>query len=418
MKTINLFSIIILIAVLISSCSKLKKELPEPTSPTLLHAAEWNEPARSEFHGNYLKENKWKLADCIQCHGSNFEGGTSNVSCYSCHESYPHKSGWLIKSNMNYHGLFLKTEDWSAAACMACHGSDLQGGNTDVKCATCHESFPHKTGWVQTANANFHGKYLKTESWELFQCTGCHGNGYDGGSVTNVSCMTSECHVDAAGQKKSPEACNTCHGVFTAEADSASTWSPPKSVDGETSTSVRGVGAHQKHLATGEIGKSVKCKECHLVPSQIFASGHLNSPLPANVLFNDTLANLITGDGTLIPNPTFSTSNLRCSNSYCHGNWKLRKATSANSFMYSDSIMVGANYSPLWTGGTTEAACGSCHGLPPTGHYPAPVSSCGSRICHSGIVNNSGTIIDKSKHINGKIDFTRGGKGRGGNGMN
>lgn len=402
MKTINLFLTVILIAVLISSCSKLKKELPEPTSPTLLHSAEWSDTARSGFHGKYLKENKWKLADCIQCHGSNFDGGTSNVSCYNCHKAYPHKSGWLIKSSMNYHGLFMKNESWSPASCKACHGSDLQGGNTNVKCASCHESFPHNTGWVQTTNANFHGKYLKTESWELFQCTGCHGNGYDGGSVTNVSCMTSECHVDAGEQKKSPEACNTCHGVFRGQANLITTWAPPKSVNGDTATSFRGVGAHQKHLTTGTFGKTVKCSECHSVPIQTFMSGHLDNDLPGEVVMNDTLARLITANGLLVPNPIFSSSTLSCQNSYCHGNWRLRRATSTAQFAYADTIMVGANYSPLWTGGSPQATCGSCHALPPTGHITATRTTCVN--CHTGIVNSSGVIIDKEKHINGKIN--------------
>jgi predicted CxxxxCH...CXXCH cytochrome family protein len=402
MKTVTSISTLILIVVLFAGCSKLKNELTEPPSPTIIHAAGWSELNNSEFHGNYLKENSWKLINCIQCHASNYEGGTSNVSCYNCHESYPHKSGWMLESSLNYHGLFLENEDWSAAACKSCHGSDLQGGNTGVKCATCHESFPHQVGWKQTNDANFHGQYIKTDSWEMFKCTGCHGSDYNGGAVTDVSCMASNCHVDQNNNKKSPEACNTCHGVFTAKADSALTWSPPKSVNGESSTSVKGVGAHQKHLATGTFGKTVKCSECHSVPSQTFVSGHLDSNLPAEVVMNDTLARLITANGLLVPNPIFNSSTFSCQNTYCHGNWRLRRATSTVQFAYADTVMVGANYSPLWTGGSPQATCGSCHALPPTGHIPATPATCVN--CHTGIVNGSGVIIDKEKHINGKIN--------------
>jgi hypothetical protein len=64
--------------------------------------------------------------------------------------------------------------------------------------------------------------------------------------------------------------------------------------------------------------------------------------------------------------------------------------------------MVGANYTPVWTKGSTDAACGKCHGLPPTGHLPYPLTQCG--ICHMGIISGTGTIIDKVKHINGKIN--------------
>lgn len=399
MKTVTSISTLILIVVLFAGCSKLKNELTEPPSPTIIHAAGWSELNNSEFHGNYLKENAWKLINCIQCHASNYEGGTSNVSCYNCHESYPHKSGWMLESSVNYHGLFLKNEDWSAAACKSCHGSDLQGGNTGVKCATCHESFPHQVGWKQTNDANFHGQYIKTDSWEMFQCTGCHGSDYNGGVVADVSCMASNCHVDQNNNKKSPEACNTCHGVFTAKADSALTWSPPKSVNGESSTSVRGVGAHQKHLATGTIGKTVKCSECHSVPSQTFVSGHLDSNLPAEVAMNDTLARLRTDNGSVVPNPIYSTTNLECSNIYCHGYFK----------------NGNKNNVVNWIGGSAEVACGSCHGDPtkptlaeralPTGtHTQSLELPC--YFCHYEVVDGNMDFKNTEKHINGKVDLT------------
>ncbi len=47
----------------------------------------------------------------------------------------------------------------------------------------------------------------------------------------------------------------------------------------------------------------------------------------------------------------------------------------------------------------TQAKCGTCHGLPPTGHIAAPITSC--YLCHQGVVDEMGNIIDKDKHING-----------------
>ncbi|MDP2207206.1 MAG: CxxxxCH/CxxCH domain-containing protein [Bacteroidota bacterium] len=400
MKTKNIF-LIFVIFILFGGCSKLQKELPEPTSPTVIHAKGWEIVSSENFHGKYLHKKEWQLTDCISCHGSDFSGGTSKVSCYTCHSSYPHRAGFLQKNSPYYHGLYLKSESWVTTSCQGCHGTDLSGGNNGVKCATCHDSYPHKAGWKVAAQTTFHGKYLKDAQWDMKLCTGCHGSGYDGGSVTNVSCMTSQCHVDASGRKKSPEACNTCHGSFSTKADSIFAWAPPRSVDGETATTFKGVGAHQKHLATGTFGKAVKCSECHSVPNQTFVNGHLDSNLPAEVIMNDTLARLITANGLLVPNPTYQTTNATCSNTYCHGNWRLRRATSTAQFGYADSVMVGANRSVVWTGGTSEAACGTCHANPPTGHVAATLSTCGN--CHTGIVNSSGAIIDKAKHINGKI---------------
>ncbi len=213
--------------------------------------------------------------------------------------------------------------------------------------------------------------------------------------------MKSGCHVDANNAAKSPEACSTCHGNFKAAANDLIAAAPPKTVLGVTDPTARGVGAHQKHLATGTTGKTLKCQECHTVPSQLTSSGHLGT-LPAEVVFNDTLAQLKSGNGSLIPNPSYDPATLKCNNTFCHGNWKIRKATSSSQFVYTDSVMVGVNDSPVWTGGVAAATCISCHGMPPKGHLVLEVSSCGT--CHVGVVDNNGQIVDKTKHVNGKIN--------------
>lgn len=403
MKTKNISIILLISASLLWGCSKLQQNLPEPTTPTVTHSEGWMSPTTTDFHGKYLRAKNWKLDDCIQCHANNYEGGVSKVSCYQCHTTYPHKQGFLIKNNPNYHGFVLKNSNWNLTSCKTCHGQNFEGGNSGIKCSTCHESYPHQAGWKEISNDKFHGRFLKSKNWDLPLCVGCHGTNYDGGTVTNMSCMTSNCHVDKFLNKKSPEACNTCHGDFTARAELVPSWAPPKSVDGDTVKTVRGVGAHQKHLATNTIGFAVKCKECHSVPAQTFTTGHIDTQLPAEVVMNDTLARLVTGSGTLIPNPAYDYNLLSCSNSYCHGNWKLRKAASSNAWAYTDTVMTGIKKSPKWTGGSNEAACGTCHGLPPSGHISVTINDCAN--CHPLVVNNSGVIINQSKHINGKINY-------------
>ncbi|MBU1298238.1 MAG: cytochrome c family protein [Bacteroidetes bacterium] len=261
----------------------LQKNLPEPTTPTVVH-------------GRYLQAKQWNKDDCVQCHASNFEGGVSKVSCYKCHATYPHKTGFLTKNNPNYHGTILKNANWNLASCKTCHGQNFEGGNSGIKCGTCHESYPHAQGWTQTSNTKFHGRFLKSENWDLPSCIGCHGSNYDGGTITNVSCMTSNCHVDKFLAKKSPEACNTCHGDFTSWAELVPSWAPPKSVDGDTVKTVRGVGAHQNHLTKNTFGKTVKCQECYSVPTLTFTIGHLDTNLPAEVAMNDTIARTVTNE--------------------------------------------------------------------------------------------------------------------------
>ncbi len=399
MKTKYFISTTILFLIIIWGCSDLQKELPDPTSPLTIHADNWNNINSENFHGKYLKAKKYNIDECNQCHGGNFEGGTSKSSCYTCHNSYPHKPGWLAKTNPNYHGLKLKSYNWDLNSCKSCHGNDFNGGTSGVGCFQCHNSYPHSSGWNQTTNAEFHGKYLHTKNWDLFSCQGCHGSSYDGGVVTNKSCMTAQCHVDANQIKKSPEACNTCHGMFKGVATVVKTWAPPRGILGDTSTTSRSVGAHQAHLVAGKLGKPLKCAECHQVPAQTFVNGHLDTNLPAEVAMKDTLARIVTGNGSIIPNPLYSFSEGSCSNTYCHGYFK----------------NGNQSFKPNWTDLTgNQIKCGTCHGdvnkptlaeraLPRGTHIQSVAIPCS--YCHYETVDANLNIINKAKHVNGKVDL-------------
>jgi hypothetical protein len=78
---------------------------------------------------------------------------------------------------------------------------------------------------------------------------------------------------------------------------------------------------------------------------------------------------------------------------------------------------VGSNYQPRWNGGPKEAACGTCHGNAstgnplPTGHIVnnpfdnQPIVRTSCVFCHPTVVDVSGNIIDKTKHMNGMADI-------------
>ncbi len=439
------------IALMLGACSELKPDLPAPAPQQGIHEVGWNDPASSVFHGNVLKQTQYDFDACVTCHARAFTGGISGSSCYTCHTSFPHAAGWSDSSSTKFHGKFLRLSMGTLTECAKCHGGAFDGGTSGTSCYTCHASYPHRTGWNQPMATSSHGQYLKLKNWDPNECTACHGetyaggssgvscyschasfphttfqatnghpgylfvNGYplaqcqtchgaayDGGTVVNVSCLSAGCHVDNGGLKKSPESCNTCHGDFHAAAGNIPSYAPPKSVLGDSSATTRGVGGHQKHLVAGTLGKDVRCQECHTVPTQVFSPGHVDTQVPAEVAFRDSLATLNTAGGTFRPNPTYDPATLKCSNTYCHGNWRLTKASSAYAFAFTDSVMAGSNYSPSWVNGTADAACGSCHSLPPAGHMPATLQSCVN--CHPGVVNGAGTIINRTLHINGKVN--------------
>lgn len=250
----------------------------------------------------------------------------------------------------------------------------------------------HEKGWIDSSSSNFHGLAVRNAGWDMRDCKRCHGARYDGG-VARVSCRT--CHTQAAG----PEACTTCHGRVNP--------APPKSLDGSTAETARGVGAHQAHLLGDDsLSAPVKCSECHNVPQAVYASGHLDVPASARVVFHDTLASFATDNGRYRPAPAYDNSSLRCNNTFCHGAWRLRRSTQPSSypyqFVFTDSVMAGSNYAPTWTSGAAGDSCGSCHGLPPVGHIAKDRTECYE--CHSDVVDIAGNIINPARHIDGKID--------------
>lgn len=359
------FSIALASALLFASCSELKTNLPGPiASGVQVHNPVWGKtPADPGFHGRALAQAQpmWNDGSCRQCHGGNYAGGTSGVSCFKCHGAYPHA--------------------------------------------------------VAFAGGAGHEGYLLSHIFPLPACQSCHGASYIGGTITNVSCESSGCHADASGIGKSPETCNTCHGDFRAPSSLTGTSlllsaAPPRDVTGDTASSSPGVGAHQKHLVSGTTGNSVKCQECHTVPNSVGDPGHIGAP-PAKVFFNDTLARLVTGDGNLVPTPSFNPSTATCSNVYCHGAWLLTKASAsliAQEVFFPDTatVMVGSNATVLWTGGSSQGQCYSCHGVAPNkftpiGHADYQLSAC--YLCHGDVVDANGNIANKAKHINGVIDL-------------
>lgn len=240
----------------------------------------------------------------------------------------------------------------------------------------------HEDGVVNPTSPNFHGNIIADNNWDMKQCQQCHSANYSGGTAGS-SCY--DCHTQPGG----PEACNTCHGEFADPLKSA----PPRALDGSILTSSPGVGAHTTHLYENSIGKEIVCATCHKVPSSFSSETHLGNDDKAEIIFGE----LALHNGS---NPNYSFTNNTCSDTYCHGNFTFYKDSSNYAFVYTAATMVGNNFSAKWNQvDGSQAECGSCHGLPPTGHIAATLTTCVN--CHQGVVDNQGNIIDKTKHING-----------------
>ncbi len=200
----------------LSELAKKASEVPFP------HPANW---AEKSSHG--LTAINIGRDECAVCHGDDFTGGASRVSCFSCHASYPHSAGWQYPASHGASTLTAAaTVTESTATCALCHGDDFQGADTKFSCYDCH-AFPHLTGWVTGGTS--HGIYLQGRGFDLTNCSPCHGADLSGGTA-KVSC--SSCHSlyphtepqwvqpgsgafhgDTVVSLGGPSACTLCHGA-------------------------------------------------------------------------------------------------------------------------------------------------------------------------------------------------------------
>jgi predicted CxxxxCH...CXXCH cytochrome family protein len=392
-----------------------------------------NDP--SQFHGDVLHGADWKFGICQDCHGDDFRGGNTGVSCFQCHAQGP-------TSCDTCHG------QPPATGAHAAHALGTLGHPFD--CSECHIKPLHfdDPGHLTTAN----GK-AKEKATITFGAQAALGSTGRGGPPTfdGVTCSNIYCHgvtlQDSKATSTQPiwnggtAACGSCHGLPPASHDVSSTncsechhlvtpppgkgpitalhangvvdvgdgsgtcsachgspqsIAPPRDLEGNTSTTALGVGAHQAHLgAQNNLSAPIACSDCHQVPAAVHSPGHIDHPLPAIVTFSG----LAVSDGA---RPVWDRNTASCTNTYCHGGGTDLAADTG-----------AALRAPVWTFGTSQAFCGSCHGVPPTTPVHAGIAFPDCARCHASTIAPNGAILvtgppgaRTSTHINGVVDVT------------
>ncbi|MBU1168572.1 MAG: CxxxxCH/CxxCH domain-containing protein [Proteobacteria bacterium] len=302
----------------------------------------------------------------VYCHGSSLSGGivtspawtvvdSSQTACGSCHGTPPpppHETN---------------------NQCYTCHsGTVTMSGEINILSSQHINGFiessdnPHPTGW---ADATIHG-YAFFDAPE--GCKTCHGSDL-GGGTSGLSCDS--CH---AGGESWRTDCTYCHGGL----DNTS-GAPPYGLLGQTSVSIKAVGAHTAHLMESPSHTAWDCTVCHVVPSAWDDAGHMDGVTGAELMFTPP-----SGTGAV-----YSSSTATCSSLYCHGNGRT------------------VSGSVLWTS-STNLSCVSCHGYYTnygslSGEHSKHLEEavrCSS--CHQTIINSSNIIINKTAHINAVRDVS------------
>jgi len=329
---------------------------------------------------------------CQQCHGSDYTGGISKVSCFSasfngmgCHAaildaSNRHAAGWVVAGTGGAHpAAFLD----NSASCRSCHGSNYTGGPSRVSCfsaslngISCHPNGPGGAPHV----VPFPAHSASARSNPDF-CLTCHRVDTSVTTVENTlipACLS--CHI--SDPTATPTGCASCHA-------------PPP--NGTTYPNKAGV--HGSHSGINLPAGELLCDECHNgLGGETLDHLNRSRARTASVQANAVVFGTLAKTGGLAP--TFTLASQSCSNTYCHGNGAAMDKPAT-------AVLTPSWQSPFLTG-VAANDCTKCHGYPPTTSVHAGATPTACIGCHPH-VNASGTgFSDPTKHINGVIDASGG----------
>lgn len=200
------------------------------------------------------------------------------ISCTKGGEPSVHPEGWADRNSVNFHGS--KVVSSGIQSCKRCHGESYLGGTSDVSCNSCHGGGPsgHPGLWsfINPDSSEYHGRIFWENGWDFGGCQRCHGEDLDqvgsSGGLVEYPCAT--CHQEGIGS------CNTCHGA------SSGISYPPKDIFNRSDPTLISVGAHTTHMESSLA--VISCNQCHVVPEDYRDEGHLGSDNTAEITFGIT----------------------------------------------------------------------------------------------------------------------------------
>jgi len=336
------------------------------------------------------------FAYCQVCHGTgtNFAGGSSGVSCYTCHvptANSPHASQW--RTGDTY--VHTTTATGNAAVCGYCH---LNGANSPI----APPSPPAPAGTAPGC----------------FNSTLCHGSGgvahpvpYNDNSHYTVTSATfpgscSACHDVSAPSTKAGPVCQTCHVAASplAAANCTSCHGSTTSNGAPTGAAYSNIaGAHAVHIALTSAGTPISCDTCHngLGPS-LLNLNHYNRAKsrvsPGDAAFLATY-NAKTGASSFDNSAALSCSNVSCHGAQATPNWQTG-AINVNTQCTSCHALGTAQYNSYNSGEHNQSAhrlfaCTVCHNTTTlaVNHFTSLADNTISPAVASATVGGAGTSI-------------------------
>lgn len=455
------------------TCHNYTNANPPTTGSHLKHAKDGN------FLDNGVQVGGLNMA-CVKCHGAfgNFTGSKSSAHIngnveWNLNGVAP---GALYKGAVSGGtGSIAPSASFGACGNLYCH-SNVQGANGvgaptafytptwggTANCGSCHVNM--YTDGAATGGHKQHSQPSANFATP-FDCRICHGNGgstnpqnhangainmdFSGyGSNTlysrgvNVApgtpfgdCSNSDCHGRRTvtwGASSSIPLCEKCHGSRTSEGGFYTTAGPGTT----TANTDPVVGAHNAHIhQTNSVftlytsySAMKDCDQCHIKPNGPYDAGHIDTALPAEVVFQPgAIANRAVFYGfTGAVAASYNAQARSCSNVWCHGaamDSNVGRGAYAN--VVADGGTLGAPQTPTWNqpllNGNPGNDCTRCHSYPPPGptesysHFSHYTSINGVDVallkqpnectnCHINVNAGGSGFINSASHINGNVD--------------
>jgi len=284
---------------------------------------------------------------CAECHGTDYNGGTSGISCTQCHlggvnSVHPVEWGTSIDSA---HAAYVDTNGNTACANTNCHGTKLEGvDNSGPSCTSCHlggaSAFhPVSFGMGTQALLN-HASYVMANGSTGCATSSCHGVNLTGG--IGPACVT--CHTSGS-YPFTATGCTSCHG------------NPPSgNVAPNRAAAHNAVAGH----FSAQVALPADCNTCH-------NSAGAGTVKHSNGVTNVQFLNAYNAkSGTAVRN-----SNGTCSNVSCHGGQTTRPwyggSMDVSTQCTSCHAYVSNEYNSFWSGGhdlhinSLGVVCTDCH---------------------------------------------------------
>jgi hypothetical protein len=137
------------------------------------------------------------MESCAQCHGADYAGGISGISCTSCH------MGGVASIHPPWgtpdyamHGSYVKSNSGNNSGCanVSCHGTTLTGvSGSGPSCSLCHmggAASIHPLEW--NGGKALHKAKVGYTNYDSCKNIVCHGAALEGVSLSGQSCYI--CH--------------------------------------------------------------------------------------------------------------------------------------------------------------------------------------------------------------------------------